>query len=78
MGKDLKGNELGKGLSQRKDGRYEARAKVNGDGLSINSFDCKISFILTFATFVFGTSIPTILLPGIGASILICPFAERA
>ena len=25
MGKDLKGKELGKGLSQRKDGRYSAR-----------------------------------------------------
>ena len=35
MGKDLKGNELGKGLSQRKDGRYEARAKVNGETIDI-------------------------------------------
>ena len=25
MGKDLKGKELGKGISQRKDGRYQAR-----------------------------------------------------
>ena len=25
MGKNLKGKELGKGLYQRKDGRYEAR-----------------------------------------------------
>ena len=30
MGKDLKGRELGKGISQRKDGRYEARVVVNG------------------------------------------------
>ena len=30
MGKNLNGRELGKGLSQRKDGRYEARARVNG------------------------------------------------
>ena len=30
MGKDLKGKELGTGLRQRKDGRYEARAKING------------------------------------------------
>ena len=30
MGKDLKGKELGKGIRQRKDGRYEARLKVNG------------------------------------------------
>lgn len=30
MGKDLKGKDLGKGFSQRKDGRYEARATING------------------------------------------------
>lgn len=30
MGKDLNGKELGKGFSQRKDGRYEARAVING------------------------------------------------
>lgn len=30
MGKDLKGKEIGKGFSQRNDGRYNARAKVNG------------------------------------------------
>ena len=30
MGKDLKGKNLGKGIGQRKDGRYEARAVING------------------------------------------------
>lgn len=35
MGKDNKGRELGKGLYQRKDGRYEARAKVNGKTIDI-------------------------------------------
>ncbi len=30
MGKDLKGKELGQGLSQRKDGRYSARITANG------------------------------------------------
>lgn len=30
MGKDLKGKELGQGLSQRKDGLYSARVVVNG------------------------------------------------
>lgn len=30
MGKDLNGKELGKGISQRKDGRYEARVVING------------------------------------------------
>lgn len=35
MGKDLKGRELGKGLSQRKDGRYEARTTINGVKIDI-------------------------------------------
>ena len=35
MGKDLKGKELGKGISQRTDGRYEARATVNGVRIDI-------------------------------------------
>lgn len=30
MGKDLNGKEIGKGFSQRKDGRYEARTTING------------------------------------------------
>ena len=30
IGKDLKGKELGRGLAQRRDGRYEARAMING------------------------------------------------
>lgn len=33
MGKDLKGKELGRGLSQRPDGRYMARAKVAGKSI---------------------------------------------
>ncbi len=32
MGLDLKGKELGKGLSQRKDGRYSARYRLKGGG----------------------------------------------
>ena len=35
MGKDLKGKELGKGISQRKDGRYEARIVINGKRIAI-------------------------------------------
>ena len=35
MGKDLKGKELGKGIRQRKDGRYEARAIVDGIKISV-------------------------------------------
>ena len=41
MGKDLKGKELGKGIGQRKDGRYEARAVVNG--VKINIYDFNLS-----------------------------------
>lgn len=39
MGKDLKGNELGKGFSQRKGGRYEARATIDGMKIHIYSMD---------------------------------------
>lgn len=41
MGKDLKGKELGRGFSQRKDGRYEARAVING--IKIDMYDMKLS-----------------------------------
>ena len=41
MGKDLKGNKLGKGFSQRKDGRYEARATING--VKIDIYDMNLS-----------------------------------
>ena len=41
MGKDLKGKELGKGYSQRKDGRYEARAMING--VKINLYNLSLS-----------------------------------
>lgn len=39
MGKDLKGKELGVGFGQRKDGRYEARAVVNGVKIAIYDFN---------------------------------------
>lgn len=41
MGKDLKGKELGKGFSQRKDGRYEARATING--VKIDIYDMNLA-----------------------------------
>lgn len=41
MAKDLKGKELGKGLRQRKDGRYEARAIVNGININLYDMDLK-------------------------------------
>lgn len=41
MGKDLNGKKLGKGISQRKDGRYEARAVINGTKIDI--YDMNLS-----------------------------------
>lgn len=35
MGKDLNGNELGKGYVQRKDGQYEARKTIKGNRIDI-------------------------------------------
>ncbi|MDD4370162.1 MAG: hypothetical protein PHD56_03645 [Anaerostipes sp.] len=39
MGKDLKGKELGVGLYQRKDGRYEAKATIKGTKINIYDFN---------------------------------------
>lgn len=39
MGKDLNGNELGVGLYQRKDGRYEAKATINGVKIDLYDFN---------------------------------------
>lgn len=47
MGKDLKGKDIGKGFSQRKDGRYEARATINGvkiDIYGMNLAKLKVEF----------------------------------
>lgn len=41
MGKDLFGKNIGKGISQRKDGRYEARAVING--VKINLYNMNLS-----------------------------------
>ncbi len=41
MPKDLKGKELPKGIYQRKDGRYEARASVNGIKVQLYNFNLK-------------------------------------
>ena len=45
MGKDLKGKELGRGLSQRPDGRYMGRAQV--EGKSIVLYDWKLKALST-------------------------------
>ena len=39
MGKDLKGKEIGKGFGQRKDGRYEARAVIDGVKIALYNFN---------------------------------------
>ena len=39
MGKDLNGKELGRGIGQRKDGRYEARAVINGQKVIVYNFN---------------------------------------
>lgn len=39
MGKDLKGKELGVGIGQRKDGRYEARAIIDGNKITLYNFN---------------------------------------
>ena len=39
MGKDLNGKELGKGFTQKKDGRYEARAVINGEKICMSGFN---------------------------------------
>lgn len=41
MGKNLKGKELGKGLYQRADGLYEARAVIRGHKINLYSKDLK-------------------------------------
>ena len=41
MPKDLKGKELPKGIYQRKDGRYEARALINGIKIQLYNFNLR-------------------------------------
>lgn len=41
MGKNLKGKELGKGLYQRKDGRYEAKAMLHGHKINLYEWNLK-------------------------------------
>lgn len=41
MPKDLKGRELPRGIYQRKDGRYEARALINGIKIQLYNFNLK-------------------------------------
>lgn len=43
MGKDINGKELGKGITQRNDGRYNARVTING--VKINLYDYNLSLL---------------------------------
>ena len=42
MGKDLKGRELGTGIRQKANGRYEARAMVKGHSISISNESLRV------------------------------------
>lgn len=42
MGKDLRGKELGKGVYQRKDGRYEAKAMIEGRKIDLYDWNLKL------------------------------------
>lgn len=46
MGKDLKGKEIGKGISQRKDGSYEGRF-TNRAGKRVSIYNSKLSVVRT-------------------------------
>lgn len=39
MGKGLNGKELGTGFTQKKDGRYEARATINGEKICLSGYN---------------------------------------
>lgn len=39
MGKDLNGKELGRGITQRKDGRYMGRIHIRGSKKEITLYD---------------------------------------
>ena len=60
MGKSLSGKELGNGFSQKKDGRYEARAMVNGHKIHLSDRslkDLKKRFDQEKASLISGTSV---------------------
>ena len=46
MGKDLKGKELGRGVTQRKDGRYMARIYVKGSKKVIALYDLNLKKLM--------------------------------
>ena len=43
MGKSLKGKELGRGLTQRKDGRYQAKYYIPGSPKALYLYDTNLA-----------------------------------
>ncbi len=76
MGKDLKGKELGRGLSQRPDGRYMGRAQVEGH--SITLYDRKLKDLKAKLAVAVDEAKRSNLLPGVdGKSVTLSEWFEE-
>ena len=45
MGKDLNGKELGRGITQRKDGRYMGRIHIRGSKKEVTLYDRNLKML---------------------------------
>ena len=76
MGKDLKGKELGRGLSQRADGRYMGRAQIEGHPIVI--YDWKLKEVKAKLAIAIDEMKRSNLLPGMdGKSITLSEWFEE-
>ena len=76
MGKDLKGKELGRGLSQRPDGRYMGRAQIEGH--SITLYDRKLKDLKAKLAVAVDEAKRSNLLPGVdGKSVTLSEWFEE-
>ena len=76
MGKDLKGKELGRGLSQRPDGRYMGRAQIEGH--SITLYDRKLKDLKAKLAVAVDEAKRSKLLPGVdGKSVTLSEWFEE-
>lgn len=76
MGKDLKGKELGRGLSQRPDGRYMRRAQIEGH--SITLYDRKLKDLKAKLAVAVDEAKRSNLLPGVdGKSVTLSEWFEE-
>lgn len=76
MGKDLKGKELGRGLSQRPDGRYMGRAQIEGH--SITLYDRKLKDLKAKLAVAVDEAKLSNLLPGVdGKSVTLSEWFEE-